>query len=64
MAGINEEKLVCCFCGKSVVYSEALLLSIRSTRNEEEVQNMFAHRTCLRKHIIKNMPLHPDFEPE
>jgi hypothetical protein len=64
MAGSDSEKLVCCFCGETVVYPEALVLSISAPANVDEFQNMFAHRKCLKKHITKNMPLHPDFEPK
>jgi arsenate reductase-like glutaredoxin family protein len=64
MDGIDKEDVVCCFCGKRIKYYQALSLSIRSLSDEDEVQNMFAHRLCLRNNIINTIPIHPNFEPE
>ena len=64
MDGIDEENIICCFCGKQEKYCEALSLSIKALGDEAEVQNLFSHRACLRKNIIDSIPLHPNFETQ
>jgi hypothetical protein len=48
---------VCCFCGKMVPMEDAASLTIQPRLDSEESQHLFAHRTCLRAHVVPDIAL-------
>ena len=60
MAGSNVISVICCFCGKTETHKNAVLLRISTLEMEDEVQELFAHKTCLSKALHASIPLHPE----
>jgi hypothetical protein len=63
---INQaESVVCCFCGKSLPIGQAVLLVAYPRHGEDETQNLYSHKACLRARLHPSVPVHPDlFEDE
>lgn len=62
MAGNFNEKVICCFCGQSLLINDAAVLVIQpSVKSEEEKQQLFCHRKHLVQCMSKEIFLHPDF---
>lgn len=54
---MKKEEWVCCFCDHDihVDLTDPCFLDIRTSRDQNEVQQLVCHATCL------NRVLHPDF---
>lgn len=61
MDGNYNEKVVCCFCNKELLLTEASILIIQPSINSEESQTLFCHKNHLVEKIDKSIFLHPDF---
>ena len=60
MAGSNVISVICCFCGEPEIHGNAVLLRASTLEMEDEVQELFAHKTCLTKVLHPSVPLHPE----
>jgi hypothetical protein len=54
------ENVVCCFCGTSVKYINAVELIIKPNPYSDEKQTLYSHKTCLSNLIDVSIPIHPD----
>lgn len=59
-----SDKVVCCFCGQSLFYKDAVLLSVQPNYKSDEVQQLFCHKNHLIERLNKSIFLHPDFFEE
>lgn len=59
MDGLNN-KVVCCFCGKSLLLRDAVVLIALPHINSEEEQQFFCHKEHLIENLDKSVILHPD----
>ena len=57
----KNSEVICCFCGKSLLIKDAVILNVQPCLESEEVQSLFAHRQHFVEKINKAIPLHPDF---
>ena len=64
MDGSSIETAVCCICGKTCNFRSAAQLSLKPSCESDEIQHLWAHRSCVRKVIQKTVPLHPDLYDE
>ncbi|HMW32523.1 MAG TPA: hypothetical protein PLH27_00830 [bacterium] len=55
-----SDKVICCFCGKTLPLEEATILTIQPNIKSGEKQNLFCHKNHLMERLIKSIPLHPD----
>ena len=46
----------CCFCGQSLLFEDAVQISICLTTNIEEEQGLFSHLSCLDNALDKSVP--------
>jgi hypothetical protein len=53
--------VMCCFCGKEMNYSKAVLLTVRPDAETLESQQLFCHKKCLVNAVTSSVVLHPDF---
>jgi len=60
MAGSNVISVICCFCGEPEIRGHAVLLRVSTLEMDDEVQELFAHKTCLIKALHPSFPLHPE----
>jgi len=58
---LNRDKVVCCFCGDSLLITKAIVLNIQASIHSDEVQSLFCHKHHLVELINKSIPLHPVF---
>lgn len=56
----TEQEVICCFCGNSLSFSDALQLKIIIDKNVDESKTFFSHRECLDKQLHKSVVRHPD----
>ena len=59
--GDNKKKVVCCFCGESLLMFKALVIVVRPHIDSEEEQTLFCHKEHLIEKIHKSIPLNPEF---
>jgi hypothetical protein len=52
--------LVCCFCGESLSFAEAVHLSIIIDSKAGDAQALFCHMRCLKNVLHESIPIHPD----
>ena len=64
MDGNFNDKVVCCFCGESLLLTEAAILVIKPNIDSEETQSLFCHKNHLVEKIHSSIFLHPDFFEE
>jgi|GEM_PF-1991954 len=60
----NIEKVVCCFCGETLLLKDAVILSIQINIQIGETQQLFCHKNHFIALIDKSIPLHPDLFDE
>jgi hypothetical protein len=60
----DNVEVICCFCGNALGISQAVEITIQPPKAKDETQNLFCHKKCLNKVLIKNIPLHPDLNSE
>jgi len=46
----------CCFCGQGLLYKDAVEIGVCLTSNNEEVQGLYAHPSCLDKTLHESVP--------
>jgi hypothetical protein len=56
----KERMVVCCFCGDSLELKEAVRLIVYPLIDQDESQELFAHREHLVAKLYPSVPLHPD----
>jgi len=61
---LNNTEVICCFCGKPELLSNAVVLIVKPHIDEEETQQFFCHRNHFVNLIDKSIPLHPDLLDE
>ena len=57
----NKEKVVCCFCGETLLIENAALLIVQPNYLGDEKQQLFCHKNHFVEKIDKSIFLHPDF---
>jgi hypothetical protein len=57
---LNKNEVICCFCGKSLSITKAVVLNIQPNIQSDEFQSLFCHKYHLVELINKSTPLHPD----
>jgi hypothetical protein len=61
MDGSKKDNFVeCCFCDLKLPKKEAVLLRVFPEIDNDESQDVFTHKKCLRERIKTTIPLHPD----
>jgi len=60
MDGNKEQMVVCCFCGDSLELKEAVRIIVYPLIDQDESQELFAHREHLVEKLYPSVPLHPD----
>ncbi len=59
--GRMKNNLVCCFCGKKIIKNEKLvtvsLVMEVATEEEPVEQVLFAHLSCIKNNLHKDVPL-------
>ena len=58
------DSVVCCFCGQSLMFSEAATMIVQPNPEVAESQQLFCHRSCLIGAVDDAIVLHPDFYDE
>lgn len=53
------ENVVCCFCGVSLLESDAVRIVVWPTRERDESQKLHSHRICLLNKLHPEVPAHP-----
>ena len=61
---LNNEKVTCCFCGKSVLICEAIIINVGLNINSKESQTLFAHKKHLMNVLYKKNILYIDNDKE
>lgn len=61
MDGNYNEKVVCCFCGESLLLKDSAILLVQPNVENEEKQQFFCHRNHFVEKINQSIFLHPDF---
>lgn len=56
----SENIVMCCFCGESLNFEDAVQLTIHVDLTENESQTVFSHKQCLDKLLHKSIVRHPD----
>jgi hypothetical protein len=56
---LNNELVVCCFCGESLEINEAIIIVVYININEEETQQFYCHREHFVNAMHKTIFLHP-----
>ncbi len=64
MDGKISQKVVCCFCGESLLIEKAVVVIIKPSFESEELQELFCHKEHLLEKIDRSIILHPDFYVE
>jgi hypothetical protein len=57
----DGNKVVCCFCGKSLLLEDAVVLSVQRNIESKETQCLFCHKKHFIEKLDKSVVLHPDF---
>ena len=57
---IIEQVVMCCFCGNSLSFSDAIQLTIIIDKNSGESQTIFSHKECLNKQLHKSVVRYTD----
>jgi len=60
-SNLNNNKVVCCFCGESLFLNEATILTIQSNIKSDEKQQLFCHKNHFVELVHKTIFLHSDF---
>ena len=58
----NDDKVVCCFCGKSLPLKDAVILAVQTNVDNQEIQQLFCHKKHFVEKIDKTIVLHPDLK--
>ena len=53
---LNEESVICCFCGENVKSNAAIEISFSSPQMDGGTQTVFAHPTCFDEKLHKSIP--------
>ena len=64
MDEILNNKVVCCFCGQSLLLGDAAVLEVRPNFGSKESQQLFCHKEHLIEQLHNSIILHPDFFQE
>lgn len=67
MIGQKQDKknntATCCFCGKEIEISKAVQIVVYPSQDNES-QNLFAHKECIHKVLHPSVPRHSDLLPD
>lgn len=61
MDGNFNTKVVCCFCGESLLIKDATILIVQPNIENDEKQELFSHKSHFIEKMHKSIFLHPDF---
>ena len=56
----SESNPVCCFCGETLPFEDAVEMAFSAPENREAVQTVWAHARCLAERLHSDVPLLPD----
>jgi hypothetical protein len=54
------QEVMCCFCGSSLSFYDAVQLRIMIDRYSDELQTLFTHKDCLNQQLHKSVVRHPE----
>ena len=48
--------VICCFCNESLNENQSAVINIKIANSEDELQNLFAHNSCIFSRVHKSVP--------
>jgi len=52
----SQTQVICCFCGQSIAFDNAIEITIKPERESGEIQAIYSHSKCLDKVLDKSVP--------
>lgn len=59
----KDNYVTCCFCGQELEMAKAVQIVVYPNQDDES-QNLFAHKECINKVLHPSVPRHPDLLPD